>query len=39
MYADDTTFYFNLEDFDYENVNNEINSVLEKVTKWLQINT
>ena len=38
MYADDTTIYFNLEDFDPDNVSNEINNKLEKITKWLQIN-
>ena len=38
MYADDTTIYFNLEDFDPDNVSNEINNELEKITKWLQIN-
>ena len=39
MYADDTTIYFNLvQDFDPDNVSNEINNELEKITKWLQIN-
>ena len=38
MYADDTTIYFNLEDFDPDNVSNEISNELEKITKWLQIN-
>ena len=38
MYADDTTIYFNLENFDPDNVSNEINNELEKITKWLQIN-
>ena len=38
MYADDTTIYFNLKDFDPDNVSNEINNELEKITKWLQIN-
>ena len=37
-YADDTTIYFNLEDFDPDNVSNEINNELEKKPKWLQIN-
>ena len=32
MYADDTTIYFNLEDFDPDNVSNEINNELEKKT-------
>ena len=31
-------FIFNLEDFDPDNVNKEIKSELEKITKWLQIN-
>ena len=35
MYADDTTIYFNLEDFDLDHVINEINNKLEKITKWL----
>ena len=39
VYADDTTIYFNLEGFDPDNVSNEINNELEKITKWLQINT
>ena len=38
MYADDTTIYINLEDFDPNNASNEINNELEKITKWLQIN-
>ena len=38
MYSDDTTIYFNLEDFDPDNVSNEINNELEKIAKWLQIN-
>ena len=38
MYADDTTIYFNLEVFDPDNVSNEINNELEKITKWLKIN-
>ena len=29
MYADETTIYFNLEDFDPDNVSNEINNELE----------
>ena len=33
MYADDTTIYFNLEDFDPDNVINESNNELEKITK------
>ena len=35
MYADDTTLYFNLEDFDCQNLNNEINSEIEKMNLWL----
>ena len=35
MYADDTTIYFNLEDFDPETLNNEINSELVKISIWL----
>ena len=38
MYVDDTTIYFNLEDFDPDNVSNEITNELEKISKWLQIN-
>ena len=30
MYADDTTIYFNLENFDPDNVSNEINNEFEK---------
>ena len=30
MYADNTTIYFNLEDFDPETLNNEINTELKK---------
>ena len=38
MYADDTTIYFNLEDFDQECVETEINNELEKVNLWLKLN-
>ena len=38
MYADDTTIYFNLEDFDPECVETEINNELEKVNLWLKLN-
>ena len=31
MYADDTTIYFNLEDFDQNHMQTEINSELNKV--------
>ena len=34
MYADDTTIYFNLEDFDPDNVSNEINNELEKINGY-----
>ena len=32
MYADDTTIYFNLEDFDPATIERDINSKLEKLT-------
>ena len=35
MYEDDTTIYFNLEDFDQQNTEVEINTELEKVNAWL----
>ena len=38
MYADDTTMYFNLEDFPIENREVLINNELEKVNKWLNLN-
>ena len=38
MYADDTTLYFNLEDFDCRNLDNEINSEIEKINIWLKLN-
>ena len=38
MYADDTTIYFNLEDFPIENRKVLINNELEKVNKWLKLN-
>ena len=38
MYADDTTIYFNLKDFDPETLNNDINSELEKISIWLKVN-
>ena len=38
MYADDTTIYFNLEDFPSENREVLINDELEKVNKWLKLN-
>ena len=38
MYADDTTIYFNLEDFDSNNFEFEINGELQKVSMWLKKN-
>ena len=38
MYADDTTIYFNLEDFDSNNFEFEINAELQKVNMWLKKN-
>ena len=38
MYADDTTIYFNLEDFSPEMREAEINAELEKVNVWLKLN-
>ena len=38
MYADDTTIYFNLEDFPIANREVLINNELEKVNKWLKLN-
>ena len=38
MYADDTTIYFNLDDFPIENRYVLINDELEKVNKWLKLN-
>ena len=38
MYADDTTVYFNLEDFDFHNTEADINGELEKVNTWLKLN-
>ena len=37
MYADDTTLYFNLEDFDCQNLDNEINLEIEKINLWLKL--
>ena len=36
MYADDTTIYFNLEDFDSNNYEFEVNAELPKVSTWLK---
>ena len=38
MYADDTTIYFNLEDFDPATIEKDINSELEKINVWLKLN-
>ena len=38
MYADDTTIYFNIDDFDTNNLEAEINKELEQVNIWLKLN-
>ena len=38
MYADDTTIYFNLDDFDTATIERDINSELEKINVWLKLN-
>ena len=38
MYADDTTIYFNLEDFDSNNFEFKINTELQNVSMWLKKN-
>ena len=38
MYADDTTIYFNLEDFPALNREQEINKELEKLNLWFKLN-
>ena len=38
MYADDTTIYFSLEDFDPATRERDINSELEKINIWLKLN-
>ena len=38
MYADDTTIYFNLEDFTHLNMENEINDEIEIIAIWLKVN-
>ena len=38
MYADDTTLYFNLEDFPAQNRSMVINNELERVNTWLKLN-
>ena len=38
MYTDDTTIYFNLEDFPALNREQDINKELEKLNTWFQLN-
>ena len=38
MYADDTTLYFNPEDFNSVTINDGINSGLDKINVWLKLN-
>ena len=38
MYADDTTIYFNLEDFNWEHLENEVNNELNRVGEWMTLN-
>ena len=38
MYADDTTIYFNLEDFSRDDVVNCVSIELNKVNNWLHVN-
>ena len=38
MYADDTTIYFNLEDFPALNREQELNKELEKLNIWFKLN-
>ena len=38
MYADDTTLYFNLEDFNEQDKESAINNELQKIHDWLQRN-
>ena len=38
MYADDTTIYFSLEDFDPATRERDINSELVKINLWLKLN-
>ena len=38
MYADDTTIYLNLEDFDPYHLKRDTNNELEKITLWLKMN-
>ena len=38
MFTDDTTIYFNIEDFYINNLEVEINKELEQVNRWLKVN-
>ena len=38
MYADDTTIYFNIEEFDQYNLQQDITNELENITLWLKRN-
>ena len=38
MYADDTTLYFNIEDFPLQSKEADTNNELKKVNTWLQLN-
>ena len=38
MYADDTTIYFHLEDFEPKRIESKINNELERVNIWLKLN-
>ena len=38
MYADDTTIYFNMEEFDQYNLQQDITNELENITLWLKRN-
>ena len=39
MYADDTTLFYNIEDFHLQSREADINNQLKKVSTWLQLNT
>ena len=38
MYADDTIIYFDLEDFEKDNLEQQINDELKRVNIWLKLN-
>ena len=38
MYADDTTIYFDLEDFEKDSLEHQINEELKRVNIWLKLN-